>query len=90
MKGVEEVTAYRTKDGKLFASAGRAKIHAVCLAVTLKAEKEELDLMVKNQCRCKRAMEHLRGKEAAAMQSEIDRRAARITKAMDFIKKGGV
>lgn len=90
MKGIEEVTAYRTADGKLFANAEMAAIHAEWLADRAKVVRDELSLMIKNQCRCKRAMKHLRGKEAAAMQSVIANRAARIAKDMDFIKRGGL
>lgn len=88
MKGIEEVTAYRTEDGKLFVNAEMAGIHAERLDTICRADKGEIALMVKNQCRCKRAMRHLRGEEAAAMQSEIDKRAERITMLMKFIKKG--
>jgi hypothetical protein len=88
MKGIEEVTAYRTRDGKLFANAEMAAIHAEWLAEIYRTDKDELNLMVKNQCRCKRAMKYLRGKEAAAMQSVIANRAARIAMLMEFIKKG--
>jgi hypothetical protein len=88
MKGIEEVTVYRTKDGDLFANAEMAAIHAEWLAARYRIDKNELNLMVKSQCRCKRAMKHLRGKDAAAMQSEIDKRAVRIANRMDFIKRG--
>ena len=88
MKGIEKVTAYRTRDGKLFVNAEMARIHAERLAARYRTDKSELKLIVKSQCRCKRAMKHLRGKDAAAMQSEIDRRAARIAMLMEFIKKG--
>jgi hypothetical protein len=88
-KGIEEVTAYRTKDGDLFANAEMAAIHAEWLDAIYRIDKDELNLMVENQCRCKRAMKNLRGKDAAAMQSEIDKRAVRIDSLMRFIKRGG-
>jgi hypothetical protein len=65
-----------------------AGIHAEWLAARFVIEKNELTLMIKNQCRCKRAMRHLRGREASKMQSEIDKRAERIAKGMNFIKRG--
>lgn len=88
MKDVEKVTAYRTKDGQLFANAKMAAIHAERLETMFMTKRDTLKLMIRDQFYFKRAMKYLRGKEASEMQSEIAKRAARIAKGMDFIKRG--
>jgi hypothetical protein len=90
MKGIEAVTAYSTKDGKLFANAEMAVIHAGRLAERVEEAKKELALLAESQRRYKRERKRLSMDEAALMQSISARASKIITEKMDFIKRGGV
>jgi hypothetical protein len=89
MKGVKDVVAHTTADGKLFLNKDSAESHAVYLAARLEKSRRALALLTEEQCRDKRLVVRLRGRAKAIAQSTINWRAGKIARAVEFINSCG-